>query len=119
MTIIKTIKGNIFGGYSSISWASEGSKIQDPNAFLFSINRNKKMPTRNPKVSVKHKSSLGPTFGEGYDIYIGNPMNAQDKCFSNPKTYPIEMENNFSIFADGTKEWYFQIEELEVYQVIF
>ena len=33
ISLYENDKGNIFGGYSSISWASEGSYVSDKNNF--------------------------------------------------------------------------------------
>ena len=47
ISLYENDKGNIFGGYSSISWASEGSYVSDKNSFLFTLtNIYKTKPTR-------------------------------------------------------------------------
>ena len=37
ITLIKNEKGNIFGGFSSVSWTSHGDYKQAPNSFLFTL----------------------------------------------------------------------------------
>ena len=37
LTLIKTKTGHIFGGYSSISWDSDGGFRRDEKAYLFSL----------------------------------------------------------------------------------
>ncbi len=34
---VKSINGNIFGGYTEQSWCGNGSNKADPNAFIFSL----------------------------------------------------------------------------------
>ena len=40
ITLIKNEKGNIFGGYSSISWTSDGNFHSAPDSFLFTLTNN-------------------------------------------------------------------------------
>jgi len=44
ITIIKTNKDKIFGGFTSLPWDQSGSYRQDTTAFLFSVNLNALYP---------------------------------------------------------------------------
>jgi hypothetical protein len=44
ITIIKTRKGKIFGGFASVPWDMSGIYKEDNNAFLFSVDLAMKNP---------------------------------------------------------------------------
>jgi hypothetical protein len=44
ITIIKTRKGKIFGGFASVSWDTSDTEKADNNAFLFSVDLAMKNP---------------------------------------------------------------------------
>jgi hypothetical protein len=65
ITIIKTRKGKIFGGFASVSWDKSNTAKADNNAFLFSVDLAMKNPVN---LSSKNKpiycnSGSGPDFG--------------------------------------------------------
>ena len=76
--LIKNEKGNIFGGYSSISWSSDGSYHAANGSFLFTLtNIHGTKPTKfpnsqNQNYAVQHLSDYGPIFGNGWDLYISD-----------------------------------------------
>ena len=37
LSAVKSTKGNVFGGFTSVSWNSSGYSFDDKNAFLFSL----------------------------------------------------------------------------------
>ena len=69
--------GNRFGGFTNLSWDSSGSgKGHDNNAFLFSLNKNKKLTCNNQNCVIYCSKSFGPRFGGYSDILItGNHIN--------------------------------------------
>lgn len=72
LTIVKTIQGNVFGGYTEAAWSTFNVHVADPKAFLFSlINKDNKpliMKCSNPATAIYCGNSYGPTFGEGHDL---------------------------------------------------
>jgi hypothetical protein len=50
LIIIKSINGNIFGGYTEQSWSGKGYRF-DPNSFIFSLNNLKKKTIKNQLIS--------------------------------------------------------------------
>ena len=80
-------KGNIFGGYSSISWTSNGNNKSANGSFLFTLTNIhgtepiKFANTKGYDWAVYHNSDYGPTFGGGHDLYISN------NCFNNTDSY--------------------------------
>lgn len=92
LTIIKTNKRNVFGGYTEATWESPTTETWkcDKNAFLFNLTHKRTTPTMKPvKVNVASgreayaiccKLDLGPCFGGGggkifYDLGIKNDSN--------------------------------------------
>ena len=82
LSIIKSNSGNIFGGYTSISWSTSDSWVNDPNAFIFLIKSDDlSIHNKCPLIfktkkhdfhkfsAVWHGKSNGPSFG-GQDIMI-------------------------------------------------
>ena len=90
LTIIKSEKGNIFGGYTSKSLSSEYRQLMDSEAFVFLIKSdddelNKKCPLRFKikKDRVRHGVTSfglwGPTFGSAI-VIGGDRWNAYSHC---------------------------------------
>ena len=82
LCLCKNEKGNIFGGYASISWTSDGNYHRANGSFLFTLtNIYNTAPTKYPNTqnydnAVYHHSNLGPIFGNSHDLYIcNNPFN--------------------------------------------
>ena len=118
LTIIETTKGRRFGGYTSVCWDSSSGWKDDKEAFLFSLDNDKKydvIQSKNDK--VYSGSGYGPWFGSDGNIglayeknyFIGNDSHREnfgDKCYS------TTVENELS----GGKT--FNISKMEVYQII-
>jgi hypothetical protein len=118
VTIIETTKGRRFGGYTSLSWDSSSGWKNDKEAFLFSLDNDKKYEViQEAKYKVYSNTGFGQWFGDNGNIglayeknyFIGNDThreNFADKCYS------TTVENELS----GGKT--FNISKMEVYQVI-
>ena len=124
ITLFKNEKGNIFGGYASISWKNSGGYKSAPDSFIFTLtNIHNTNPTKfqsnNNKKEIHHNLSYGPWFGGGRDIGI-------DKDFSNNKiycdfscTYIDTLGKGKSIFTGdpNNDNQYFNIKEIEVFKI--
>ena len=125
ITIFKNNKGNIFGGYASISWTKEGEWKDAPNSFIFTLTNNYNYkPTKFPKKikdaeygEVYHRGDYGPTFGNDLGLY----SNFNEKGWAlkfctfqdilgrtNSLFTGIENENDCSLY----------IKELEVFKLL-
>ncbi len=115
LTLGKTKNGNRFGGYTSVALTKNSSDnaINDPNAFVFSIDKKYKYNTHNPSYAVRSHSSRGPCFGGSCPFYIGNKCLTQNTSYSNPSND----YNSPPYVLTGAE--YFTLEELEVYKVKF
>ena len=61
ITLIKNEKGNLFGGYASISWTGNNNYYSAPESFLFTLSNvyntePTKFPSKNDQKEVKHYS---------------------------------------------------------------
>ena len=142
ITIIKSNEGNIFGGYTSKSWASEYIWIRDENAFLFLIKsddgsiENKcplllELKKGKANCAIHHSLAHGPVFGAGIDIRI------QDRCNKKIGKKPCFVTDNYSclhsygnhkndirnICGGNVKDEYdvysfFQVDDYQVFQII-
>ena len=120
LTLIKTNKNKIFGGFTPLNWENDGkTKFDKSNqTFIFSLNLNKKfdMISTNKRAIQGFEIDYGPNFGD-YDFGLATNLKegqtyANSSCnyLSNKK---LELTGNI-----GNNE-NFQTEEVEVYQVIF
>ena len=118
VTIIETTKGRRFGGYTSLSWDSSSGWKDDKEAFLFSLDNDKKYDViQDSEYKVWSNTGYGQWFGNNGNIglayeknyFIGNDTHREN--FGN-KCYSITVQNELS----GGKT--FNISKMEVYQVI-
>ena len=124
ITLFKNEKGNIFGGYSSISWKNNGGYKSAPDSFIFTLTNiyntePTKFLSKNDKKEVNHSYSYGPWFGNGRDIGIDSDFskNKAFTCF--PYTYIDISGKGRSIFTGdfGNNTQYFKITEVEVFKI--
>ena len=115
LTIVRAKNGNRFGGYTSCALTKNSSDqaINDPSAFVFSIDKKYKFNTNNPSYAIRSITSRGPCFGDNCPFYIGNKFLTNNSSYSNPS-------NDYNCppyVLTGAK--YFIVDELEVYKVNF
>ena len=81
ITLYRNDKGNIFGGYASIPWSSEGGTWKSaPDSFIFTLTniynyKPTKLPAKKQGMNYKevyHNESYGPTFGNDLGLYSNN-----------------------------------------------
>ena len=124
ITLFKNEKGNIFGGYASISWKNNGGYQSAPDSFIFTLTNIHntepiKFTSKNDKREVNHFSNFGPWFGNGRDIGIDSDFNKNKMYTSFPYTYIDISEKGRSIFTgdfDNSTQ-YFKIIEVEVFKI--
>jgi len=127
ITLIKNEKGNIFGGFSSISWTSQNNNKQAPNSFLFSltniygINPTKfQLKNNNDSSAIYDYSNKGATFGKGSDLYVSNDFNNKNNSYSKfPSSYEDSIGKGKSIFTGDTNNnnEKIKIKEIEVFKL--
>ena len=126
LCLYKNVKGNIFGGYASVSWKKEGDSLSAAESFIFTLTNICNIPPTkfNPKVNEKnlyHRKDLGPTFYNDICIYEDFlRTNSHDSAWSSFPAYYIDTTGKGQVIFTGNdnKENYFNIKEIEVFKVI-
>ena len=118
-------KGNIFGGYSSISWTSDNNYHNANGSFIFTLtNIHGTPPTKfsnfiHPEYAVYHGNDRGPAFGGAHDIYISNNYLNNANSYSNlGHSYTDILGKGKSIFSGDNNSSNFKMKELEVFKLL-
>ena len=123
ITLIKNEKGNIFGGFSSISWTSQGGWKQAPNSFLFTLtniygtNPTKfQLKNNNDSCAICDDSSYSAIFG---DLSVYNDFFNTSSYSNFPSTYQDNIGKGKSIFTGDTNNSNenFKVKEIEVFKL--
>ena len=118
--LFKNDNGNIFGGYASIDWTSNGSWKSASDSFIFTLTNihgiePTKFPNSNTNYSIYNGSDFGPRFGNFYTLYSSNNSN-----FANfPSCYQDILGKGKSIFTGdlNNSNYYFNLKEIEVFKI--
>ena len=123
--LYKNEKGNIFGGYASIPWKSEGDYQKAKDCFIFTLNNIHntepyKFPIKNGNEGVYHNINYGPTFGKYCDITIMNDYKNNDSLTDFPCRYQDILGKGRSVFTGdyNNSNQKIKIDEIEVFKVI-
>ena len=119
LTLVKTTKNKIFGGFTPLNWKNKGCGIKDPSnqTFIFSLNLKKKYNMINKKGNgIYCAYNFGPNFG-CCDFDLKENM-------KNGETYANQYcnflsNNNLELTGGKGERENFDTEELEVYKVIY
>ena len=124
--LCKNEKGNIFGGYASISWTSSTGYKSANGCFLFSLTNiygtePTKFPNSNQNNAVYHNSSYGPVFGSAYNLKICgdylNSTNSYARIGGSYNDYQDVLGKGHSVFSGDVNTEHFKLKELEVFKV--
>ena len=118
VSIFKTTKEYIFGGYTDKSWDNKSGNLKTDNSFLFSFNIMKIYPGKNGG-EIHCSSNFGPWFfnalGAINKNYLGNKIRNQFG-YNNYKTTWNGFEKEYEL--TGGEKGYF-LKEVEVLKVEF
>lgn len=123
ITIIHTETNHVFGAFAFKKWPSKDyQRIEDMNVFLFSIRPNlQAFECRKERTNTlsKHDNSVGPIFGDGWDLYIDNTSNGKD-CHgaSTPVSFALDGKQVFGVDPDATWQYHFTVVDYEVFSVV-
>ena len=128
IVLIKNQKGNIFGGYTSVSWNNKNKNIDHyyaPDSFLFSLtNIHNTNPAKFPSTGnyeIRNYISCGPAFGRGTDLGVQEDLN--NICGRGwghfPSTFQDTLGYGKSVFTGNAdnNNVIFEIIEVEVFKV--
>ncbi|CDW89072.1 UNKNOWN [Stylonychia lemnae] len=123
ISFILSEPGQVFGGYTSISWTSPGAYIEDAAAFIFNLTKNSlHNQYQNFEKGVIHNHTNLMIFGRGHDIFINNNCN-YDNAYNTCDLGGTYMPPQGLKFRDSQAQEYlagtycFKVIEIEVYQV--
>jgi len=128
IVIIKTIKGNIFGGFTFRNWEhlprdidskkpNLGSASRDSNAFAFNINAKKIYNNAKPKeYAIWCNINYGPTFKNNLFQIFDHSLKKGGYCGKKEKSNFGGQMYDYEI--SGGEETY-KVEELEAFEVKF
>ena len=123
LVLIKSAGNRRFGGFTSTQWSSSssGEFKDDPNAFLFSLDKQKIYSYKKDGKAIYNRKDLGPSFGNGLTIWIGQHGIQEKHLYtlesSSSCSYNFNGDNN--ALAEDGKGSYIYAAEYEVFQVIF
>jgi len=115
VVIVKTTTGNVFGGYTDVSWSSSGGWSTSSASFLFKLRPAigwYPLKDNQRKNAVFRSSAYGPIFGYGSDLYVVSHALVNDN--SQVKGYSYAASGY--TLNGGTKN--FQVEDYVVYKAI-
>ncbi len=111
ISIIESIDGQIFGGYTTKSWDKNNKKdIPDPDSFLFNLNNKKKYPVSNNKgIMGDYICDFGGS--NFHELWVKNEYLSNSSYCDNGQGYNFK---NYELTGGKQK---FTIKELEIYKV--
>lgn len=91
VTLFVSDRGNVFGGFTSKSWSVDGGKVEDREAFLFTLVcgnrlRVERFPVAVARRAVFHSGLCGPSFGKRTEIRVQSNLK-RASAFTGLKTY--------------------------------
>ena len=111
LLLIKDYKNNIFGGFTNASWEKKDLHKNDPESFLFSLNKNRKYyPKHKEYETIYCYNNYGPWFWGGD---IGFQSTDMSQCIS----YGTGDYLNESLSSNKAGN-YFQVQEVEFFRII-
>jgi len=119
LTIIKTTKNKIFGGFTPLNWENRGgNKYDEKNqTFIFSLNLMKKYDMiDNEREAIYCAGEYGPIFGSS-DFQIETNMK-KGTTYANKFTNFLS-NNNLELTGGKGNDETFDIEDIEVFKVIY
>ena len=120
IVIVETTTGNVFGGYTDLSWGtSSGSYLKSSNTFLFRLRPSTvRYDVKEGKegYAIYTNSGYGPTFGAGHDIYIVSSALSSTSSYTNGgHSYVFPSYPNYQL-NDGVKN--FKVKDYVVVQAV-
>ena len=133
ITIMKTTKGRVCGGYLHIAWKeAKEERGKDPSAFIFSLDHRRKFtPTDSAKaVWFNLGNGTGLRFNETLGVSNKQMMNTPDSCFcwtngvdGGGYKVPTDSSGNSVLTGDGAgkpdNEKKFTLAGIETWSVIY
>ena len=117
--LVKTTESRKFGGYAHEKFKKEEFIQKDKKAFLFNLDKKKIYKSKGKSFSIWRGSNTKDSinFGTGTDLKIYHRYKSQDsKTFQTNNDYDYDSKDE-RLALNGNES--FQIENLEIYKVLF
>ena len=121
IVLFKSTEGFIIGGYTTLDWDTEtsGWKI-DSRTFVFSLTNNKIFNKIDKNIfSIYCDKDVGPWFPFIGSRDSGKKNMSQGEFLYKTKEKDIFFENFNEIIPNNGKDRFFDVEEVEVYKILF
>ena len=115
VTFVKSNNGRKFGGFANQAFHTSNSWINDPNAFVFSLDYHECYYYNNNGYMIYGSSSYGPVWGSGsgYDLYLASGCRSNNS--STTKDYSFDYKGRVNALSGGNN---FQPVDYETYELI-
>ena len=100
LTLIKTGKGILCGGFSSVSWNNSSDWTVDTKTFIYSLKLNKIYKRLNDNHNLYFNSGFGIWFGAGANLGV----HYNGKLYSNCDNDPFKVPKNSQGMNEITEE---------------
>ena len=117
LTLIETKEGFRYGGFTTQCWEStEQSKFKkDKNAFIFSLDTEKKYDVTDEEKSIQCSMYWGPYFGEGGAICVpDNFLEEKNAFYQWPSSYDITEKDELTF----GQEHNINVSKYEVFEIV-
>ena len=117
LILIETKEGFRYGGFTTQCWESKEESIfkEDKNAFIFSLDTEKKYEVTDPTKSIQCSKFWGPYFGEGGAICVpDNFLEEKNAFYQWPSSYDISEKDELTF----GQEHIINIAKYEVFEII-
>ena len=117
-TLLKTGKGRVCGGFTSVDWDSSNTNKKDIESFMFSVDHQRMFKVSGSRNSINCYNTFGPSFESCLKL-ASPPFNRKDGCRSdqnNDMYYGnIKDSEGNSVLTGGDKV--FTAVEIEVFKL--
>jgi len=116
LILIKSKEGFIVGGYTPLNWDEHSGWIKDDQTFVFSLSKNKIYRKISKNSDSIWCTKYGPYFAEIGFREKGKKNMSQGYFYYSKNLY---FENFNEIIPNEGKDKYFDVEEVEIYNILF
>jgi len=117
LTLIETKEGFRYGGFTTQCWESTEQSIfkKDKNAFIFSLDTEKKYDVTDEEKSIQCSMYWGPYFGEGGAICVpDNFLEEKNAFYQWPSSYDITEKDELTF----GQEHNINVSKYEVFEIV-
>ena len=115
VTLVETLNGKRFGGFTDIAWDQSSSFKHGSNGFIFSLDDKSIYYNKSNQNEIYCQSDYGPTFGGGHDFHICDKCNTSNSSYNNSGSTYDTKGKKFAMAG----VYNFLVKDYEVYQLEF